>query len=407
VEKNFIVPDYLQQLLTGLENGLQGICNKLSNLLSFPISVIDPLYNLLASNQLEDSMIVEYIDNLESELVIDSSNIYKCQLISDNESKSGICSAIISDGRLRGYLIISCGEVSSEELEQLNSIIAYATSLCSLEFQKKYLIKQERQHFKEAFIYDLLYGNIKKRDEIISYGQIWGWDLIQPHTVIVFSLRDFEYYSEDQRLLELLFYTIEKTLIERNIKPIVIKKRGEVIVIYPLQESIRVKKREEVNSLVSLISNQLEKTSTSERIVTGVGRECTNPEMLFRSYQESKVAFELGLLLSISTPFFNDLGIERILYKHDLQDLKEYYFHILGDIEEFDRVHGGELMNTLEIYSVNQYDLSKTADAMYLHRNTLRYRFKKIEEILDKKLDDMNVKLDITAALKIKQLRKF
>ena len=407
MEKNFIVPEYLQQLLTGLENGLQGICNQLSDLLSFPISVIDPLYNQLASTGVEHSMIVEHIDNLESEIVIGSSNIYKCQLAFANNSKSGICSAILSDGRLRGYLIIACGEIAPEELERLNSIVTYATSLCSLEIQKKYLLKQERQRFKEAFIYDLLYGNIKQRNEIISYGQIWGWDFIQSHVVIVFSLRDFEYYSEDQHLLELLFYTIERSLIERNLKPIAIKKRGEVIVIFPLQESERVKKFEEVDFFVSLVINQLKKTNIHGRIVTGVGGECTDPVMLFRSYQESKVAFELGLLLNNSTPYFNDLGIERILYKHDLQDLKEFYFHILGEIEEYDRIHGGELMNTLEIFSVHQYDLSRTADAMYLHRNTLRYRFKKIEEILDKKLDDMNVRLDITAALKIKQLRKF
>ncbi|MFO1443960.1 helix-turn-helix domain-containing protein [Bacillus sp. Bva_UNVM-123] len=407
MKRNFFVPDYLQHLLTGLENGLQGICDQLSNLLAFPIIVIDPLYNQLASTPLENSMVVEYIDHVGSELVVDQSNIYKCQLACNQNPLSGICSAIISDGRLRGYIIIACGEISDEKLGQLNSIITYATTLCSFEFQKKILIKQERQHLKEAFIYDLLYGNIKQKEEIISYGQVWGWDFNHPHTVIVFSLKDFEYYSEDQHLLELLFYTIEKSLVEKNLKPIAMKKRGEIIVIYPLQESVRIKKREEVNSFVSHIINQVEKTNLSVRIVTGVGRECTNPEMLFRSYQESKVAFELGLLLNISTPYFNDLGIERILYKHDLQDLKEYYFHILGEIEEFDRVHGGELMNTLEAFSVNQYDLSKTADAMFLHRNTLRYRFKKIEEILDKKLDDMNVKLDIAAALKIKQLRKF
>lgn len=407
MERNFSVPDYLQHLLSGLENGLQGICDKLSSLLSFPVITIDPLYSLLSSSHPERNIVVEYINDLDSDVVVNQSKIYKCQLIYNNVSLLGICSAILLDDRIRGYLIIACGEMPDEELSELNSILTYASSLCSLEFQQRIQVKKERQLFKEAFIYDLLYGNIKKKDEIISYGHIWGWDFSQPHVVIVFSLKEFDYYSEDQHLLDLLFYSIEKSLVERNLKPIAIKKRGEVIVIYPLQESVYAKKRAEVNSFVLLISNQVEKANISARIATGVGKECTSPETLFRSYQESKVAYELGLLLNIPTPYFHDLGLERILYKHDLQDLKEFHYHILGEIEEYDRLHDGELMHTLEIFSANQYDLSKTADAMFLHRNTLRYRFKKIEEILDKKLDDMNVKLNITAALKIKQLRQF
>ncbi|QED48862.1 PucR family transcriptional regulator [Cytobacillus dafuensis] len=403
MERSLFVPDYLHHLLEGLENGLQGICDKLANLLSFPVIAIDPLYILLSSSHPENNILVEYLDDIE----IEEANIYKCQLTFNNDTLLGIGSAIIVDGKLKGYLIISCGEIADDELLQLNSIISYASLLCSLEIRKKFQIKQERQHFKEAFIYDLLYGNIKKKDEIISYGQFWGWDFNLPHTVIVFSLRDFEYYSEDQHFIGIIFYAIEKLLIERNLKPIAMKKRGEVIVVYPLHESEQVKKRAEINTFVQHIINQVEKANLSSRIITGVGRACANPEMIFRSYQEAKVAFELGQLLDITTPYFNDLGLERILYKHDLQDLKEYYFHILGDIEENDSLHGGELMRTLEKFSANQYDLTKTSDAMFLHRNTLRYRIKKIEEILDKKLDDMNVKLNITAALKIRQLRKF
>lgn len=407
MENNYFVPEYVNELLVASKDGIEGICKELSNLLALPVIATDQLYNHLTPALLEKKIEVTFIDDYyQDNIASDSSNIYKCQLLAEGAPIHGMASIIFLDGRVRGYLIGICEDISSEELSGIKDIFEFASSLCSLDFRKKLQLKKERQQFKEPFIYDLLYGNMKKKDEIISYGSIWGWDFNKPHVVIVFSIKEFDYYSEDQHVLDNLYYIIEKVLIERNLKQIAMKKRGEIVVIYPLQEVESRKERLEVKEFVSHVINQVEIAIHSSRIAIGVGRASANPEDLFRSYQEAKVAFELGLLLNIQTPFFNDLGLERILYKHDLQDLKEYYHHTLGELAEYDSRQGSELMHTLEQYSTNQYDLTKTAEAMFLHRNTLRYRFKKIEEIFDKKLDDMNVRLNITAALKIKQLGK-
>lgn len=407
MENNYLVPEYVNELLVASNNGLEGICKELSNLLAHPVIAIDPLFNHLTPALIDKKIEVTFIDDhYQNSAASAPSDIFKCQLIAEGSPIQGMASIILLDGRVRGYLIGICDEIPAEELLRMKAIFSFASSLCSLDFRKKLQLKKERQQFKEPFIYDLLYGNMKKKNEIISYGSIWGWDFNKPHVVIVFSIKDFDYYSEDKQVLDNLFYIIEKVLVERNLKPIAIKKRGEIVVIYPLQKGENTKARLEVKKFVSHVSNQVEKAIHSSRIAIGVGRASANPEDLFRSYQEAKVAFELGLLLNIQTPFFNDLGLERILYKHDLQDLKEYYHHTLGELAEYDSRQGSELMHTLELYSTNQYDLTKTAEAMFLHRNTLRYRFKKIEEIIDKKLDDMNVRLNITAALKIKQLGK-
>lgn len=406
VENTFFVPDYLHDLLVASEKGLKGICSELARFLSLPVIITDPLFNQLATAKLVHEVEINYVDNQYREIIGDKPAIVSCQLTSDGVPAKGIRSAILLDGRLRGYLFVQIDETSDETISRFHTIIAYASALCSLELRKRLELKQERQQFKEAFIYDLLYGNMKQKDEIISYGNIWGWDFTQSHTIIVFSLVDFDYYSEDQKHIDSLFFLIERVLIESNLKPIAMKKRGEVIVIYQMLGEEIDKNQNVIKEFIQRVMTQSKMMNMNSRIATGIGRESTNPEELYKSYQEAKVAYEVGLLLNIHTPFFNGLGLERILYKHDLQDVKEYYDHTLGKLEKYDQDHGGELMHTLEFYAANHYDVTKTADALFLHRNTLRYRFKKIEEILDKKLDDMNVRLNITAAFKIKQLRK-
>lgn len=71
-----------------------------------------------------------------------------------------------------------------------------------------------------------------------------------------------------------------------------------------------------------------------------------------------------------------DMGLERILYKHDLEDLKEYYHHVLGELAEEDEAEDN-LFKLLESFADNQFDMNKTAQATFLHRNTLRYRLNK------------------------------
>ncbi len=404
MEISFSVPDYLQRLLVSSQKGMEGIAQELADILSIPILIADPLLNQIVSIWDKEGAKIEYIETAINGLNQEVQEPVSCVISAAEELIKGVCMEIHVDGRVRGY-VIAVNDKSRFPLE-LSEILQFASTLCSMEIQNTLTMKQEKQKLREVYLYDLLYGNIKKREDIISYGQIWGWDFQQAHTAVVFFLKDFDYFSDDRHLIDLLFYMIEKAMLDRRQRPISIRKRGEIILIYPSSPEGGTDHHSEIKEFVSLIMYLSKSHHLSERIAAGIGRRRMLPEEIHRSYQEAKVAYELGLLLNISVPFFSSLGLERILYNHDLHDLKEYYDHTLGELEKYDLEHESDLMSSLSIFAANQFDLTKTAEGMYVHRNTLRYRFKKIEEILGEKLDDMNVRLNIIAALKIKQLGK-
>lgn len=54
----------------------------------------------------------------------------------------------------------------------------------------------------------------------------------------------------------------------------------------------------------------------------------------------------------------------------------------LEAVEAYDREHEGVLMETLQVYLDHSCQKQVTADQLFLHRNTLTYRLKKIEAIL-------------------------
>ena len=248
---------------------------------------------------------------------------------------------------------------------------------------------------------------MKQREDIIEYGNIWGWNFNNPHQTIVFSLKNFNHFSAEKQILNRIHSYIGKILSDCGKIPITLIKQSQVIVIYPFQTiDDPVNNRDEVKQFSHSVINYIHSIYPEYKVVCGIGKVYSNPTELFRSFQEAKVAYDLGLLLNIDIPFFYELGLERILYKHDLQDLKEYYETILGDLEKYDAVNDGDLMETLEAFAANHFDITQTSKALFLHRNTLRYRLKRIEEILNIKLEDFNIKLDISAAFKIKQLHQ-
>ena len=105
-------------------------------------------------------------------------------------------------------------------------------------------------------------------------------------------------------------------------------------------------------------------------------------------------------------PVFSDLGMVRLLYNNDRRELEEFYHETLGELEQYDQELGNDLTTTLKSYLAHSCDLKRTAQALFLHPNTLRYRLKKVEELLEIDLEDLDTKLDLMIAFKIKYLLK-
>jgi sugar diacid utilization regulator len=307
-----------------------------------------------------------------------------------------------------GFLLIC--EPGADEDRRIELLSYQAKVACILELQKREELLENKRQYRDAFLFDLLYGNIEESKDIISAGEIWGWNLNLPQTVTVFEIEDFEPYSEDIQLVKLIFDIVHSVLQQQDYdkRAILMQKDEEVVLILPINHQNRRDNQAYMNMLLNQIKAQAEARLNERKVRIGVGRDYAEPSEIYRSYQEAKVALKLGYLLQgdDQSPFFIDLGVERILYNHDLQELKEFYRETLEELEQYDKSQKNELMETLESFIFHRCDLKKTADALFLHKNTIRYRLKKVEEILKINMEDFNEILFLMIAFKIKYLKK-
>lgn len=76
------------------------------------------------------------------------------------------------------------------------------------------------------------------------------------------------------------------------------------------------------------------------------------------------------------------MGLYR-LFRHldGNPELLEFYTHTIAPLVAYDRDHNTDLMHTLETVLAHRGNISRAAQALHLHRNSLAYRLQRIKEI--------------------------
>ena len=395
--------DFKNELLDEMTSGsgIRGLVEKMSALISKPVLITNSSYLVIAYS----SMIKELREK-------DSINISSYEALPgqgticwNNINRQGIIYPLKIKNSKIGYMIIF--DVHDND-EKTKLTIEQAINILILEMVQQHRLFITEKEYKDAFLFDLLYGNINSKEDIISRAELWKWNLRRPHQVILFELEGFDQHSSDAHLMDMLSEIISHEITKMNEIPILLSKRGETIVIFATDKDNRHDQKVYKEIFVKKVLESSAKFVSPRVVRVGAGRIYKDPTEIFRSYQESKVALALGRIMNIKgiTPSFSELGLTRILYNHDHQELLEFYKETLGELERYDSEQNSDFLNTLEKYLLYQCDLKMAADVLFLHPNTLRYRLKKIEEILDMDLDDVDTKLNLKAAFKIVYLLK-
>lgn len=112
-------------------------------------------------------------------------------------------------------------------------------------------------------------------------------------------------------------------------------------------------------------------------------------------------AQKVGEIEKTPVKHYQDMGIYKLITScMPMDGMKTYMKEYLAPLfEEEDRE--GDLLRTAIEYILNKGDTIKTAEKLYCHKNTVRYRIGKLQEKLDPKASEKEFYLDLAAAIKI------
>lgn len=144
-------------------------------------------------------------------------------------------------------------------------------------------------------------------------------------------------------------------------------------------------------------------------LFVGVSRRFSSLLDVRAHYLEAVSALDIGMILGRHSPykFFDDLAMYR-LFKSAGDALSACCSQKIRDLDMYDKKHRTDLCMTLHVYLDSDRDLSRTAEILFVHKNTVRYRIEKCKKILFGSVDKEGDFFSIFLSLRILEYeRKF
>lgn len=158
---------------------------------------------------------------------------------------------------------------------------------------------------------------------------------------------------------------------------------------------------------VNSIFNQLqEKFSPPSPLFIGMGNFYTDAKDLQKSLDEARTVTKLSQQHGNPNLYkYKEIGAYKIIMAVENRDLiQRFYDDMLGSLVQYDQMHNTSLKNFLRIFIEEDGSTSKISKREYIHRNTVLYKVKKIETLLDTDLSTPFTKTNLSIAFMIEDI---
>jgi sugar diacid utilization regulator len=356
--------------------GEAGIAAKLHELTSLTVGIEDPFGNLMAWAGAPEPRDYRCIGGVNREEVIRSA------AASAQPAREGdrLFSVVRSHGDVLGVLLLCDPDGRTGTLD--NFTLDYGATVLALELSHRRELAQAELRRRRDLIEDLLDG----ADDESAYarGEALEHNLRSAHCVAVLHWENIDSGLVAKAVAHWCKRMGQACLVTRRHATTILVTSGDLDHI----------------GLYRAISADVR----SNRGSIGIGSLVDAPSALPQSFSEAQRAFKIKQ--ASPAPYgsrrFKDLGVYRILDPGDRRpEVRGFVQEWLGGLLDYDRTKHAELVKTLAHYldCGGNYDL--TAQALQIHRSTLRYRLARIRDITGRDLQNVDTRLNLHLATRV------
>lgn len=396
--------------------GLEEICATLNRAVSRRIAVLTPQALLLANAAGESSEAWEtQIGECRTRIL--RSNMEKmlkneCNIL-QLDSGSMICIPIHVQDETIAYLF---AEALQEDAAQSmdNLILSNASTLIAIGILNERAVLLQQQRALSQLLEDILFKRYQDENAIVRRGKYVGFDLNDRTVVFVVGsegaetrMRSELHYSE--RRIQAAKEDIQRTLLERmKIYP-----RGTIMVERAFGQigMIVIEEEDDVARCAKILRetiDYLENKYPPLHFSAGIGRVKQSVRAIAESFAEAQQAMKISAQMRSRGEedrhvlSFENLGCISFLSElSGSESMLRFRDECLGALLEHDREFQANLLETLSVYFASGGNIRKTAEMMFLHKNTVIYRLGKIEAITGKSLKNEKDAFELQLSLKL------
>ena len=316
-----------------------------------------------------------------------------------------------------GFLLFEKGCLKMQENGNMQTALEYASIVLILHIQVQIANQQMAEKYKASFLEDLLTNNVKTDVEIHNRARLYGWDFTNGGLAAVVDINNIKKYFTDHldsntnRMLEeateIIFRHSIQEMHQMFPQSKYFRQSDLIVFIISMPENSREGLPEQLEQTFRRLQSRLKMVSPFT-ITLGIGQYYENIRDISKSYSEARVAINLGYSLQWFDRilFYNRLGLYRLLAPvMNSPESEELCIQYIQPLEDYDRKYHGELLPTLQEILQNGWNLKESAAGLYIHYNSIKYRYSKICKVLNLDLADHNNRSLVEIAMKLYLLK--
>lgn len=385
--------------------GLETICNTLAQMLGTDIIIYNDSQEVIACNESSEEKLEAFRTALQKD-----SRIFTVTGTTLKPYICKICGAStylspISDGNLLfGYAVFTGYQ------EEYFSLIQNASGLSCLLLAIELMRLEREQQIREEYIGESLNALLKGHMDthLLRRLQDISPDIGRGKYIPVLIEAELDAgpgIADSRELLRLkqLRRTILRNIVLHSPRPIYAHKDSSLVVLYSFPDSSTDNRiYEYIRKQYTMLRESI--PSLGLRLHISCGRVAGSVEQLPDSMADARMGMQYLHTVSgeQNILFFHQLGIKKILFRHNQEELEQFYRDVLDPVIRYDLEKNADLIKTIECFKKCQHSVGQTARELNIHKNTLNYRIRKIRELLGDENDFGPQWSDIELALDIK-----
>ncbi len=283
------------------------------------------------------------------------------------------------------------------ELGQVERVaVARGASACAIELDRERAVLRARDDVEGELVEALLAGSYGSDAGAVERAARLGLDLSVPFAVAVIRGRNVRAAG-----LDTVAVATRRCLGRAGTASVVAIHEGAVCAV--LSAGVGA---DEGRLLAGAIRSDCA-AALRDEVIVGLGRARHGAAGVRQSHREAEQALRISMRLRAPrwVAPFADLGLHRLLVvltQHP--ELEDFYRQTAGSLLAYDARTGAGLMDTLEAYFSCHGSPTDAAEVLRVHRNTVLYRLRRIEEIGGLSLGDPSTRLNLHLCLRIRDV---
>ena len=317
------------------------------------------------------------------------------------------------DKKIYGYIFVTA-EKKMDDYDEI--ALEQAGTVLKLQIQKRISNKEIENRYREEFVMDLIFSNINSKEEVIKRGKLYNWDFDEEIAVLIVDIDDFkENYTKldieksENTLKDLKekVFNIAKKVLKKYYNNVIFTNLSDKIIFLSKYNGIE----NEYNLNIEEVGDEIRKKVNEKvdfTVTVGIGEYKNDVFAIKESYEEAKEAINVSRAISKenNTSVYEKLGAYRLLDSfYNSEKAEKFLSSYLGDLIHYEEENNINLIKSLKALIQNDWNMKEAAKKLYIHYNTMKYRMKKVEEILDVDLGKNEDRFNLNLSIKLLEIK--